>query len=411
MRAIDKVFQTSAYTLPISAIHRDYLAPEPPLNLKAVTISPFEIELSWLSSPSSDVEGYLIYMYEDKDGLNKQYNMIDKTNTTLITIRGLKENTTYNFAVCAFDEADNPSIYSNETFNKTQVKPTAPLIIDTFPVNNAKDVDINTNVVLTFNVPMITKGALDHIKADPSAVFDLSWDDEKKVVTIDFDKPLKYNTAYTISVGEISAENKQVFADAPYDLSFTTEAELIIPPPKPSITVTYPSNNTVFRTGEFINVTGTSTGFKEGEEVSISILGKMYFGTIDADGNWSITIRAPPTQGEYVFSAWLGPLEDVVFILVEEESLEPIDTDKDSAEDDKGMLYIGAAFGTIFAVIIILGILIMLRKKKGVWKEKIEAEKLRKKEKKEKKEQEAKELYGADLKRLGEGKDEEELLE
>ncbi len=81
--------------------------------LKAVTVSPFEIDLSW--NPVSDAVRYRIYR-----STNGTFTAIATVNTTSYADTNLKPNTTYSYYVTAIDRAGNegsPSeIATNTTF-------------------------------------------------------------------------------------------------------------------------------------------------------------------------------------------------------------------------------------------------------------------------------------------------------
>jgi len=69
------------------------------------------IELTWDASPSFDVSGYVVHY----GGASRVYDdSLDVGDTTTATVRGLKEGTTYFFAVTAYDTGGLSSAHSEE---------------------------------------------------------------------------------------------------------------------------------------------------------------------------------------------------------------------------------------------------------------------------------------------------------
>ncbi len=141
LRAYDNTDLNSSFAV-ANGTHRDYLAPVAPTNLTAETRSETSIYLSWNRSTDLDVEGYRIYVNQSGAGMGGPYrvnNAVDGS-TYSYEVTDLLENETYYFVALAFDEANNPSLYSNEAKNTTaNVAPLKP-ILDSLPAltNNTK---------------------------------------------------------------------------------------------------------------------------------------------------------------------------------------------------------------------------------------------------------------------------------
>ena len=90
----------------------DSQAPTVPERLRATTVSSSQINLNWTASTDNEsISGYKIY----RDGvLIKTVN-----NTTTYADTGLKPNTTYKYAIVAFDSAGNNSQISSNAVAKT----------------------------------------------------------------------------------------------------------------------------------------------------------------------------------------------------------------------------------------------------------------------------------------------------
>ncbi len=82
----------------------DTKAPETPQNLQVIQKTPTSITLKWDKSVSQDTKGYLVY-YGTQSGVYA--SSLDVGNVLEYTISGLKPQTTYYFAVKAYDSAMN----------------------------------------------------------------------------------------------------------------------------------------------------------------------------------------------------------------------------------------------------------------------------------------------------------------
>jgi len=128
--AVDEADNPSADSDVINIVHRDYIAPSAPSNLKARAYSEWEIRLSWSASNSADVEGYNIY---EVTGDPPSYAFIASTSALSYNHINLLENTKHVYVVTAFDEAHNPSPNSNLAENTTLAVPPGIPVLDALP--------------------------------------------------------------------------------------------------------------------------------------------------------------------------------------------------------------------------------------------------------------------------------------
>jgi parallel beta-helix repeat protein len=121
--ALDKVGLQSGYSDEASCVHRDYLAPDPPGDVVAETLSRSSILLKWSPSAANDLVGYQVYINGSSidDGNETAPVLIDIVSKTDLSYNfsGLEPNTTYQFALKAFDEANNTSEFSLNAANRT----------------------------------------------------------------------------------------------------------------------------------------------------------------------------------------------------------------------------------------------------------------------------------------------------
>jgi parallel beta-helix repeat protein len=129
LRAWDDVNLTSDYSVEVDVIHQDYLEPAAPMNLQATALSETSIQLDWDASADADVVSYNVYMNQSGGGAGGPYMRYDTVTTLTYQFTMLLENVTYYFVVLAMDEANNPSLYSNEAAETTiAVPPNTPTL-------------------------------------------------------------------------------------------------------------------------------------------------------------------------------------------------------------------------------------------------------------------------------------------
>ena len=358
IRACYQEILPSIYSVPVKVIHRDYLAPEPPTDLKAKAISESEIMLTWNKSKDHDVQGYRIYTNQSRSGVNKTYNFFGETKNLDYNITGLTENTKYFFVIKAFDEANNTSPFSGETWAITLIVPEQPMIVSTIPIQNSTDIAVNTSVIIIFNVPMNILTVVKVLDISPVIQYNLTWLKNNTELRIDFINNLSYNTSYVITIGMAKSETSLVLKDHPFILNFKTEEEIITPSssPIPTINITSPVNNTQVKPGELIIVTGSSSSLTKGTQVTITLFGKTATGKVLANGTWSITIPAPDAKGTYTLEIKIGNLSKSISIIVIEDE----GKDNDDKKGDKGIFGMGTMVDLVLVLIIIIIIIIII---------------------------------------------------
>jgi hypothetical protein len=115
--------------------------------------------------------------------------------------------------------------------------PARPKVVNTNPPNNAQDVNVSSTVTITFDIPMDIASVDGVLDVTPHIGYQNSWNQDTTVLTITFTRKLSYNTNYTITIGNATANTTGVLQDAPFEITFTTEEEtVIIPNKKPKLT-------------------------------------------------------------------------------------------------------------------------------------------------------------------------------
>ncbi len=391
IKAWDNVALFSPFSSPVSVVHYDLKAPSVPKNLKAVTISKNQINLSWTASLDSDVVGYDIYMNKTGFGSGGPFVPMYEVTNSSYEVTGLVENTTYYFMVIAYDEANNTSPFSNEAWNTTfattgngggeEPSKIRPKIVNTNPVKNSTNVPIDVTVVITFSIPMNTTDVLKVLSMSPAVKYNLTWNTNRTIMHIDFKNNLNYDTEYTITIGNAKSKTGLTLQNAPFQLTFRTRTEEIPEPPIPSefsINITSPAADTVFKPDEEINVTGTSTNLLEWTIITVTLNNQSIKGRIDSDGNWSVVIITPLEEGNYIINVSVGNKSILLPIIISSED-KPEDTDKEGDGDEKTMsgFFIGLII-TIILIVLIIIIFFIIRKRTSM--ERLESEKWREEE-------------------------------
>ncbi len=360
-------FLSSVYTAPVGGIHRDHLAPEPPLNPNAEAFSETIIKLNWLGSNDLDIEGYRVYMNESGTGSGGPYILLAEVNTLSHKVTNLLENTAYYFVISAYDEANNTSPFSKETWTTTLIVPEHPRVVSTIPIQNSSDIAITTSIIVIFNVSMNILTVEKVFDISPFVQYDLSWLKNNTELQIDLIKNLSYNTSYVITIGLAKSETGFVLEDHPFILQFKTIKEKKVKPQIFTFTILYPTNGTIVKPGEKIDVSGTSQGYENGTLVSVALDTITRPGTIDINGNWSVSIKVPVVEGNYIIEVKIGDLNDSMSLTVKDGEREDAET-ADNGDEDKGIFgmktIVGLMLFLVLVIIIVIIILVMVRKKK-----------------------------------------------
>lgn len=380
IRACYKDIFPSNYSAAMSVVHRDYLAPEAPSNLKAEASSQNEIKLIWTSSDSKDVKGYRIYINQSWIVSNGSYmflNEVDKKNLSYV-ITDLVENTPYYFVVTAFDEANNTSPYTEEVRCTTIG---IPEVIATIPSQNSTGVAVNSSVTIIFNVPMNILTVEKVLDISPVIQYNLSWLKNNTELQIDFLKNLSYNSSYIIIIGIAKSETGLILENYPFILQFRTIEEKKIKPQIFKITILCPKNGIIVKPGEKIEISGTSIGFKDGTIISITLDEIIKSGTIDINGNWSVSIKVPEIEGNYSIRVSVGNINNSVYIIVKTDDEMPDEDDnakKDKGFFEKNIMLILTVIIIILIIVVMVFIMIKKKSSKKVQKDRNRKEKTEK---------------------------------
>jgi hypothetical protein len=302
------------------------------------------------ASASSDNYGISDYEWEfNYDGEIKTFH--GKLVTFKFDVPG-----EYLVTLTVTDLAGNIAI---DTFllNVTTPPPERPTIIKTVPEDNATDVPVNTGITITFNLPMDTDSVLASLNIEPKFGYSgirVNWTNNDRVFKIFFEPDLLYDTVYLITISEGNATNGASLLNTPFIIIFTTSTNGIIP----EITVVEPIEGFNIQTGAVITVSGTTHGIEKDTMVMVSLDGKSVNGQTKGNGNWSVDIRAPNSEGDYQITIKIGELEDFISITV--ESPDSVDQ-KDDDKDRKGLFGMGQMMDLIFfAIIVIIFLLIII---------------------------------------------------
>lgn len=368
IRAYYKDILPSEFSEAVSVVHRDYLAPKPPTNLEAKSISKNKIELRWYASIDYDVVSYLVYINQSGHGSGGPYKFLTEAYSLSAQVTDLLENSTYYFVIKAIDEAENPSQFSDELEVNTTLPGERPFIVTTEPSHNSTSVAVDTSVSITFSLPMNIDSVAKVLEITPDIEYTLTWSKTDTELLIDFKGNLSYNTSYTIKIGIAKALTGGILLDWPFILKFITEKESITPLPTPSINITSPESNIVVKPGEIITVTGTSMDLIEGTQITVTLGEISEISNISSDGTWAVQITAPDAEGTYLIEVSVGNLSNAVSITVRDDDKE--DVDVDGAKDEYSIFGLGGMVDLIFImailIIIVIFILIIIMRRKPI---------------------------------------------
>ncbi|UCH89869.1 MAG: fibronectin type III domain-containing protein, partial [Thermoplasmata archaeon] len=354
IRVWDKTTTASLFSNPISVIHLDFLAPRPPSNLIAETISETSIRLSWDASLDPDVLYYRVYVKQFGSGSGGSYSFLKEVSSLNSTIDDLDEDTEYYFAVRAFDEAHNPSIYSIEAWTKT-LPASRPYVVVTYPENDSIGIAVSCTVTIVFSLPMNIETIAEAVDLSPDVDHRFLWNENNTILRIEFETDLQYNTSYTIVIASAKAVNGKSMENTPFVLTFRT----VVPP---WIKITSPLPGTIVGPGEFITVSGTSFGIAEGTKFQVSFGDYSYDNFIGTNGIWLVKIRAPESDGDYLLTVTVDNLTSSLnFTVVGELEL----TEAPQREkEDKTALWAAAIFIVGMMLVLFLILMLIIRKKR-----------------------------------------------
>jgi len=188
--AVDEAGLESHLSVVVNTTAWDHEPPEPPTGLAVLGYGGKNASLSWEFSESDDVEVYRIYIV--RASTRADYELVKYLGMTVqdsFEVEGLNPETSYEFAVIACDEANNPSRLSNVVGINT------PDI--TLPSIHSVAIDCGiTDVTITWNTDQQTLGTLflsmDGSHFDEYEVGILGWDHSMHV------EGLSPNTRYYV---------------------------------------------------------------------------------------------------------------------------------------------------------------------------------------------------------------------
>lgn len=155
--AIDAAGNESAHSSSVSATTStagDTTAPSPPSNVSATTVTTNSVTLAWgASTDNVEVAGYRVWR---GDGNWSNWVSVGATSPSTLTFTnsGLNSNTTYTFAVRAYDAAGNISDSSNSIKITTKTADTTPPTIS---------ISTPANGTTLSNTATITASATDNV--------------------------------------------------------------------------------------------------------------------------------------------------------------------------------------------------------------------------------------------------------
>ncbi|UCG70182.1 MAG: hypothetical protein JSV09_03965, partial [Thermoplasmata archaeon] len=148
LTASDGVPNESPLSMVVNGTPTDLEVPFSPTDLVVFPgFTPFELQLFWNASISSDVRGYNIYRSTTKGG---PYEFIN--STFLVTYcgdKGLLDGTTYYYVITAFDEIPNESSFSNEASGSTPdiTAPSVPIGLNVYILPEGNVLNISWDAV------------------------------------------------------------------------------------------------------------------------------------------------------------------------------------------------------------------------------------------------------------------------
>lgn len=246
-------------------------------------------ELYWTQNEDTDFDRYEIHKSETqgfKPGQDTCCGNITDTKNNFTTVIGLAEKTTYYFRIMVYDQAGHYSTSNEES--TTTLDETAPTILDNIPDDNALDVDIDEDVIITFDEEMDESSLTYTCSPDPCN-WNAVWNTAGDMVTLnhdDFDDETQYT--FTITGANDTSGNPMA---SNFVLSFTTRD---LTPPE--ITNTDPADD-----AEDVWVTS---------DISFTFSEPMDQGSVEGAISTSINYGKPQWSGN---TMTLSPTSDLLY--------------------------------------------------------------------------------------------------
>jgi hypothetical protein len=195
------------------------------------------------------------------------------------------------------------------------------------------------------------------VNIEPDISFKILWFENNSRCIIDFNENLLYNTSYILTIYNAQAISGSILKDWPFNLTFKTELKKVMLDVVQSVRIIYPKENTIFKPGERINITGVTENLTSGTLIIIELNGQKLSDSIDVGGSWKIEVKLPMIEGNYTIKVIVGNLNDSVNIIIIED--EVIDGDED-VERDKCFFGFGEIFDYLIIILIIVIIMILI---------------------------------------------------
>lgn len=310
------------------------------------------------ASESFDTNGIASYNWTiDIDG--EKFYLEGRTPVFMFNKLGL-----YDVRLMVKDAVGNRG-YDLVRVTVTEVIPDDPLEVLSFAPNGSS-VDVNTDIVLTFNMPVHPGWVEGNITITPELEgFDLIFNDQLTKITIAH-QALRYETRYFVSLNSsmTSASGQPLAEDEVLDWNFVTVDEPIFKDEK-EVFIDESIVEKPALPNEKINVSGTTEGAEPGDIVAVEIDGETYYTYVDENGDWWLEVDTPVEPGVFTMNVSVNGEKVAstnVTVVQDEELTQPEAEDKDLGNLP---MYIGLIVLALIVLFFIVGILIYMRQNKA----------------------------------------------
>lgn len=164
--------------------------------------------------------GSLVLSISPDRNLDLQNWSADKT--ILILDPGFARSTLYTLSIEASDPTGNPLAGSKQFSFTTEAPPELPRIIATSPENGTKEIDVRSNISVTFSKPMNRESVEESIIFEPLFKCTFSWSSGDQLLTCDPNDDLLGQTEYTIIIPETAEDQEGNALTETEPISFQT---------------------------------------------------------------------------------------------------------------------------------------------------------------------------------------------